>query len=226
MRLTVHANSIVVGGEIIPFASASFLNTEIEEKGVACVCLKRGESDARTFEDGQERNCMETVTAYLTLDPTGVEEYYKITSLRSLSQLIGEQLGLSLSSTWTSVPVVFYNGYSGSVKYKLTDSGAEVSVDISSSATDWSSDGSGLLFKIADSSLISLLSGAGTGVIFTVPTDSNGDLMGYGSLVHIQNTGKCIIANRTNSSLMATGYIPPCKSGDTKGTIMATLKKE
>lgn len=94
VRLTILGNSIVVNGEVIEFPSASFLNTEIVEKETIYVCITRTKEEVRTFEDGQDKCCIGSTTAYLSLDATGADEAYEINELKSLIDLVGIRLGI------------------------------------------------------------------------------------------------------------------------------------
>lgn len=225
VRLTVHSNSIVVNGEVIDFASTSFLNTEIAEKGVAHVCIKRNKEDVRTFEDGQDKCCIGSTTAYLSLDTTGADEAYDITKLNSLIELLGIRLGIPVVAAWTDVPVIFYNGFTGSVRYKLKSGSVQLNINISSEQKSWDEPGPGILFKIADYTLIDILSDVGTNGIVGVPVDENGDLVGYGSMVRVYEDGYCRIVNRMSNGNLAGGYIPPCAASSEKGVINITLTK-
>lgn len=225
VKLKINANSIVVEGDIIPFPAAEFLNTEIEEKGVVCVCVKRTDAELRTFEDGQSRYCLKKTTAYLSCETAGVSEFYKIPELPSMIELLSSRLGIPTVSAWTNVPVIFYNGYSGDVRYRIDGSTIQLSINISSSQKNWETDILGRLFKIVDNSLTVLLSGITTDGLAGIPTDTSGNVMGFGSTVIVTSEGFCNIINRTSNGVLGMGYIPPCLNEDTAGTINIILKK-
>lgn len=222
--IKIHANSIVIRGEIVPFATAEFQDTEIAEKGVY-ICVKRSKEDLRTFEDGQNRYCISTITAYLSCDITGINEYYKIQGLSSLIELLGVRLGVPTFAQWSPIPVIFYNGYSGNVNYRFENGTIQLSINISSSQKSWDTGMDGVLFRIMNGSIKAFLSGITTDIYKGVPVDSSGKLMGYGSQVYVTNDGLCCIVNRTEDGNLEMGYIPPCLNDDTAGTINIILKK-
>lgn len=76
--------------------------------------VRREESDARVFQDGQTRNCMVRTTVIPTLDSSGADEYYSLYDMKTLSELLKDFVGLS-ENTWKDVPVTFMNGYGGKV---------------------------------------------------------------------------------------------------------------
>lgn len=225
VRLTVHGNSIVINGEIIEFPSASFLNTEVAEKGIVCVCIRRIQEDMRTFEDGQDKCCIEKATAYLSCETQGISEFYDITELSSLIELLSTRLGIPTVAVWANVPVTFYNGYSGTVSYKISDGLVQLKIEISSSQQTWDADNVGVLFKISDYTLIDILANIRSEGLAAVPVDGEGNIMGYGSVVSVTPEGYCKIINRSNGGTLVLGYIQPCPPNATTGIINITLSK-
>ena len=96
-ELTIHANAIVIGGEIIPFPEKTFLNTEIDpENGEFYIIIQRQDTNTQTHEDGQDKPTRTTATATLTTQPDGAAEAYPMPQ-NSLIELIGKQFGLKLN---------------------------------------------------------------------------------------------------------------------------------
>lgn len=96
-ELTIHANAIVIGGEIIPFPEKTFLNTEIDpENGEFYIIIQRQDTNTQTHEDGQDKPTRTTATATLTTQPDGAAEAYPMPQY-SLIELIGKQFGLKLN---------------------------------------------------------------------------------------------------------------------------------
>ena len=96
--IAVGGGMLVAGGELCPFGAAT-LSPGAE--GAVYVLLKKTEADMRTFEDGQQRNCVETLTASLSTDPTGAEKAYKLDGLKTFLDL----LDAAMSSVRKSMPL-------------------------------------------------------------------------------------------------------------------------
>ena len=135
------------------------------------------------------------------------------------------ELGIPTVAAWTDVPVIFYNGYSGTVRYKLEDRNVQLSINISTSQQNWNTENVGVLFKITDKSLIDILAGMTTNGLAGVPVDVDGNICGYGSVVAVADDGMCRIVNRSSSGSLVLGYIPPCPQNTTKSIINITLTK-
>lgn len=96
-NLTIHANAIVISGEIIPFPEKTFLNTEIDpENGEIYIIIQRQDTNTQTHEDGQDKPTRTTATATLTTQPDGAAEAYPMPQY-SLIELIGKRFGLRLN---------------------------------------------------------------------------------------------------------------------------------
>lgn len=95
------------------------------------LCVKTFDTDKRLFEDGQNRNCRTGKEVYLSLDPSGVSEYYSAFELPLFSNLIKESIGYK-EAVWQQIKVTFSNGYTGTVKFKEQSDCYRVYVDIKS----------------------------------------------------------------------------------------------
>ena len=220
--LTIPPNSVVYQGEIVPFESASFTNREIEAKGGVKVCVKNVFSDLRTFEDGQQHYCRSNVRAYLSLDESGADASYVITEMKSLPELLAYRIGYDNSDVvWHDIPVIFYNGYSGTLQFN--DENLQVKISVRSSEKEWSTEvAPGSICRIIDSALVNKLSKPRRYFgLMQVPVNQDGEILGYGSLLGIDNEGIVSIENRRNDGSMGRGYIPPCGSEDEYAEIRA-----
>lgn len=96
--LTIHANAIVIGGEIIPFPEKTFLNTDFfpEKNADLYIIIQRQDTNTQTHEDGQDKPTRTTATATLTTQPDGAAEAYPMPQY-SLIELIGKRFGLKLN---------------------------------------------------------------------------------------------------------------------------------
>ena len=146
-RVRVSAGKIVVDGTICPFEG-----TELEGSTVY-VLVKRNIGEYREFEDGQTRGCVETMTATLSTSVDGADMAYKLTELKTFLELLSR--ALEAGRTSDAVPVLFFNGYSGSVSIRKSMNGmdTEMVVDIKSSDTEWNPEAlgyKGMLFRIDD----------------------------------------------------------------------------
>lgn len=131
----IGANSIIYEGNIIPFEAATFerLLTDIK------VGIRIQQTDARTFVDGQTRNCKEMYEAYLYVgDSAEAVASYSLCDMEYLDEVIARRVGLvEPDTTWRVVPMVFYNGYHGCVRYNQSGSIAEIKVNVRSEHTEW-----------------------------------------------------------------------------------------
>lgn len=88
---TLKGGTLVVDGEFLEWPE-----TEVETKtedSPTYLCVRETETDSRTFEDGQQRNCMVTKEVYATGDPTGAEKSYELDSLPVLADLVKAAIG-------------------------------------------------------------------------------------------------------------------------------------
>lgn len=88
---TLKGGTLVVDGDFLEWPETD-VETKTEESPVY-LCVRETETDIRTFEDGQQRNCMETREVYVTDDPTGAETSYELDSLPVLGDLIKVAIG-------------------------------------------------------------------------------------------------------------------------------------
>lgn len=125
----VKAGTAVVDGEFMAWNDTSFQigdwNTPIY------LCIRTTNTDNRLFEDGQERNCRTSKEAYLSLDKDGATEYYPIYDLPVLFDVIKDVVGYK-EPVWRQIKVHFFNGYTGTVRFKELAECYRVWVDIKS----------------------------------------------------------------------------------------------
>lgn len=94
--------------------------------------VKKSETGARVFQDGQTRNCNVEAIVTPTLDNSGADEYYNLYELKTLNELILDFLEIK-DTVWQNLSVSFKNGYSGIVKYQDLDVCRKVYIKIQSS---------------------------------------------------------------------------------------------
>lgn len=154
----VGGGTLVVDGMTCPFPAARLL---VPADGDVYVCIKRAETDSRQFEDGQERPCRETFTAYLSVTDAGAERAYRLAELPALLDLLADRL--ARGGTAGSEGVAFANGYSGSARARQLDDGDwEFVIDASTSNQGWdaSADGyKGIILVLQDGDMRTLLAG-------------------------------------------------------------------
>lgn len=148
--VSVGSGVLVTDGGLCPFEGTTLT---VARGGEIYVCLKRGEGGRRTFGDGQVRGCVSTLTATLETTSAGADAAYSLDDLKTLLELLSE--ALSSSGRKERVKITFANGYTGSLQVKLrTDGDWDISVDVASPNTDWSTDLAfgfmGFLFAIND----------------------------------------------------------------------------
>lgn len=82
------------------------------------LCIKRTETDSRTFEDGQTRTCAVKTEGYLSMDNSGATESYSVYELPVMTKLVRKAIGVNDEPSYKQLKVTFRNGYSGTVAYK------------------------------------------------------------------------------------------------------------
>ena len=143
----VAAGSAMVGGELVSWPDTP---VTLAQNGSPYLCIRRGTDDARTFEDGQRRDCREYVEAYLQGTADGAAEAYRMEGASVLPELLRGLVGyVREDEGWLDAKVALFNGYAGFVRYKRTYTGFRVWVQLSSEATEWG-DGGGLVFSAGD----------------------------------------------------------------------------
>lgn len=95
--------------------------------------VKKSETGARVFQDGQTRNCNVEAIVTPTLDNSGADEYYNLYELKTLNELILDYLEIK-DTVWQNLSVSFKNGYSGIVKFQDLDVCRRIYVNIQSSS--------------------------------------------------------------------------------------------
>lgn len=114
--------------------------------------IKKAESDKRTFDDGQERTCMETAEVYLSADKTS-DDMVNVNQLKTLWQLVAPEIQRNeRSSEYQTLKVTWYNGYSGVVQGKDIGDAYRIKIDVSSSNTSWEEDAPGKILMAFDDS--------------------------------------------------------------------------
>ncbi len=128
---TVKGGSAMINGEMV-----SWDDTEVslgEATDPVYLCVKRTESDSRTFEDGQSRACATSVEAWMAASASGAAEWYNARELPDMAGLLRTALGIKDEPEWRDAKgVTFQNGYSGTVAIKETDDTYRVKIDIKS----------------------------------------------------------------------------------------------
>ena len=160
-KFILSAGTLVVDGDFLSWPDTPLAIDDWDQP--IYICVKNKEEDFRTFEDGQSRNCTQSKEVYASTDSTGADQAYNLYNLHSLLDLLSSALGLG--TVKENANIVFFNGYSGTVKINEADNGTEkqISINISSSLKTWdTSDGAiakGLLFKFSDSDAGNFLQG-------------------------------------------------------------------
>ena len=128
---TVKAGSAMIKGEIVSWEETEVSLSLATDPGY--LCIKRTESDSRTFEDGQTRACATSVEAWIATSVSGVQEYYNMWDLPNLVTLLRTQLSITDEPAWRNLNVVFLCGYSGTVAVQELTDAYRYKIDISSS---------------------------------------------------------------------------------------------
>ena len=158
---TLKSGVIVVDGEPLSWPDTELTIPDWETP--IYLVVNREDSDSRVFEDGQSKACVTDITVTPKLDNSGAAEWYALYSLRKLEDLVKDFIGIKENS-WKNIPVTFYNGYSGDVKYQDLDFCRRVYINISSKNSSPLS-GDVLLFYCDESFLHNFDSPVSTSVV-------------------------------------------------------------
>lgn len=114
--------------------------------------MKTTETDKRTFDDGQERMCMETAEAYLSVDKTS-DDMVNVWQLRTLWQLMAPLLESNTrTEPYKTLKLTWYNGYSGAVQCKDVGDAYRIRIDVNSDNTSWDDTANGKAVMAFDTS--------------------------------------------------------------------------
>lgn len=158
-RVSVARGCLVTDGMALPFAGAEL---DVRETDDVYVCLHRTTSDLRTFDDGQQHYCRESITASLSTTGTGAWRAYRLAELPTLAGLLAGRLQTTQDG---GVDVNFANGYSGRVLASKAGDDWNVIVDVRTFHTAWDAEAEGfkgLLFVVRDTEFARLLAGRRT----------------------------------------------------------------
>lgn len=248
--IEVRIGGIIHQGSVI-LIPATTLNIGAAAIGTAKIGIREGYSDLRECADGQEKYCRKTQEAFVYVGESDADVSYNLCDLECLNELISRKSGQERPDTrWKTLPVEFYNGYSGSIRY-TTGGITQLKIDIKSSQTVWDEGQKGIIFAIPNYSLVSELHGKHEAVSY-IPLGPNGEHFEYSwnasntmfgtrisSGIDISNPYVRIYGHEPTSvetvyNPPATEYIthytdtygllPPCKEGDAYGSINITIK--
>ena len=127
------ANAAVVNGEIVEWADTTLTVDSWDE--TLYLCIKRTETDSRTFEDGQTRACAVKTEGYLSTDNSGAAESYVVTDLPVMADLVRKAIGIKEEADYRQLNVNFMNDYAGTVAVKELTDAYRYKIDIKSTNT-------------------------------------------------------------------------------------------
>lgn len=112
----IHGGVAVVDGEFVSWDDTTVVLQTWADP--IYLCIKRTETDPRTFEDGQRRACAVETKGYISTDKSGATESYCIYDLPVMKKLVRKAIGVNDEPSYKQLKVTFRNGYSGTVAYK------------------------------------------------------------------------------------------------------------
>ena len=141
----IAGGAIVVDGEFLDFPQTRITVNSWHDP--LYICIKETPLEEREHQDGQVRACMLSRQAYLSADKTGAKVAYEAMTLPTLKKLVCQFVGINRNEPiWQSIPVTFFNGYSGAVQFQKRGDSTRVKVRIESQKGEWNQ--SGLLFEM------------------------------------------------------------------------------
>lgn len=130
----IHGGVAVVDGEFVAWDEATIVLQTWADP--IYLCIKRTETDSRTFEDGQTRACAVETKGYISTDKSGATESYNINDLPVMKDLVRKAIDIADEPSYRQLNVTFRNGYTGRVMVKELSDVYRVKVDIKSQNTD------------------------------------------------------------------------------------------
>lgn len=127
--IKVTAGSAFVDGDFVTWAETKVHGVATEDD--LWLCVRETDSDKRVFDDGQQRSCAVCREGYISGDPTGAVRQYRLTGLWNICDRIQDLIGYNVR-VWQDISVNFYNGYTGTVRYKDMDDCYRVQINIKS----------------------------------------------------------------------------------------------
>ena len=245
VEVSVSANAIVYQGNIIPFEAATF--TDVEQLSGIKVGIRITETDVRTCADGQAHPCRQQYTAFLySGESANAQASFDLYDLECLEEIIARRTGIESPDTrWKQMPVIFYNGYSGTVRYTL-GTNWRLKINVRSANTEWEADNPnysetnpnmyvGLIAVMTPNKTIGskfdYMRGDRTSSILLRPDGSprNKSVESEVETTHpahkivINNFGSYYDENDTLVNVNGRGQLLPCMEGDSYGTIISCM---
>lgn len=232
---TMGENALVYEGRILVLDGGEWDS----EHSPMYVCVRRGQTDVRTFGNGEQHACREAVEAYLSNDPEGAEWHGQVDLLRSLPELLAREQGAeSETFDWVEIQdgqVTMKNGYHGTLKYSR-ETPLRLKIDVKTEAKDWDSnvDDRGVIGTITDQQLAQLLDGVTTVNFVQCPKRPDDSMLWPGGCMMEVSDGKIMINCMATGSGGLTWGVPgangmpdvkPCGADDNYATVVATLTR-
>lgn len=177
--IKVNQGTAFINGDFVSWRDAV---VEPQSEDDLWLCVREIPGDKRIFDDGQQRNCIVSREGYISADPAGAAVSYKLTSLSCIADYIQELIGYKIA-VWQNIKVSFFNGYSGTVRYKELDDCYRVSVDIKSNSYKELT-GSPLLFY-SDKTFLQYFRSSGEAFVRTENGVAGGQLYGFEGNVYL-----------------------------------------
>ena len=130
----IHGGVAVVDGEFVSWDDTTVVLQTWDDP--IYLCIKRTETDNRTFEDGQTRACAVETKGYLSTDKSGATESYCIYDLPVMKKLVRKSIGIEDEPSYKQLKVSFFNGYTGTVMYKEMEEMYRIKVNIRSTSNE------------------------------------------------------------------------------------------
>lgn len=127
--IKVSEGSAFVNGDFVSWGETVVY--DVESKDDLWLCIRETDNDKRIFDDGQQRACAVCREVYISGNPTGAAESFKLTEMGDICNYIQELIGYQVK-VWKNINVDFYNGYKGTVRYKDMDDCYRVQINIRS----------------------------------------------------------------------------------------------
>lgn len=128
----IHGGVAVVDGDFVAWDEATIVLQTWDDP--IYLCIKRTETDNRTFEDGQTRACTVETKGYISTDKSGATESYNINDLPVMKNLVRKAIGVNDEPSYKQMKVTFCNGYTGTVMYKELEEMYRIKVNIRSTS--------------------------------------------------------------------------------------------